>query len=168
MTLNTPFSIVENRRLECQFGPRYYKEKPQKSTRVRIQGSRKMGCLAHITIKKCILYPDYLIQPHENGKGRTLREKKMAELKANLSTNAQTVTSKTMYYVSLPTEDSHQGHPTGGGIAGFAQRVNDKVAVKISELRGSMHIFKLDDTAVLLQKEKRVGEREQIRSFETE
>ena len=36
-----------------------------------------------------------------------------------------------MYYVSLPTEDAHQGHPLG---AGFAQRVNDKVAIKISEL----------------------------------
>ena len=39
-----------------------------------------------------------------------------------------------MYYVSLSTEDAHQGHPTGTGTAGFAQRVNDKVAIKISEL----------------------------------
>ena len=44
------------------------------------------------------------------------------------------VTTKTMYYISLPTEDSHQGHPTGAGTAVFAQRVNDKVAIKISEL----------------------------------
>ena len=58
----------------------------------------------------------------------------MAALKANLNKNAQNVTSKTMYYVSLPTEDAHQGHPTGAGTAGFAQRVNDKVAIKISEL----------------------------------
>lgn len=58
----------------------------------------------------------------------------MAALKANLCKNAQNVTTKTMYYVSLPTEDSHQGHPTGAGTAGFAQRVNDKVAIKISEL----------------------------------
>ena len=39
-----------------------------------------------------------------------------------------------MYYVSLPTEDAHQGHPIGAGTAGFAQRVNDKVTIKISEL----------------------------------
>ena len=58
----------------------------------------------------------------------------MAALKANLNKNAQNVTSKTMYYVSLPKEDAHQGHPTGAGTAGFAQRVNDKVAIKISEL----------------------------------
>ena len=28
---NTPFSILETKRLECQFGPHYYKEKPQKA-----------------------------------------------------------------------------------------------------------------------------------------
>ena len=89
----------------------------KKSSRVRIQGSRKMGCLAHITIKKCTLYLDYSLQPDEGGKSmiRTLKEKKMAALKANLCKNAQNVTTKTMYYVSLPTEDSHQGHPTGAG-----------------------------------------------------
>ena len=48
---NTPFSITEYRRLECQLGPHYYKENPQKSTRLRLQGSRKMGCHAHILIK---------------------------------------------------------------------------------------------------------------------
>ena len=30
MVSNTPFSIVENKRLDCQFGHHYYKEKPQK------------------------------------------------------------------------------------------------------------------------------------------
>ena len=95
-----------------------------------------MGCLAHITIKKCTLYPDYSLQLDEGGKStiRTLKEKKMAALKANLCKNAQNVTTKTMYYISLPTEDSHQGHPTGAGTAVFAQRVNDEVAIKISEL----------------------------------
>ena len=136
MVSNAPFSIVENKRLDCQFGHHYYKEKPQKSSRVQIQGSRKMGCLAHITIKKCTLYPEYSLQPHECGKStiRALKEKKMAALKANLNKNGQNVTSKTMYYVSLPTENAHQGHPTGAGTPGFAKRVNDKVAIKISEL----------------------------------
>ena len=68
---------------DCQFGHHYYKEKPQKSSRVRIQGSRKMGCLAHITIKKCTLYPDYSLQPDEDGKStiRTLKEKKWQHLR---------------------------------------------------------------------------------------
>ncbi len=56
---NTPFTIVETRRLECQFGPHYYKEKPQKSTRLKLQGSRKIGCHAHIVVKKCTVYPEY-------------------------------------------------------------------------------------------------------------
>ena len=30
MVSDTPFSIVENKRLDCQFGHHYYKEKPQK------------------------------------------------------------------------------------------------------------------------------------------
>ena len=104
MVSDTPFSIVENKRLDCQFGHHYYKEKPQKSSRVRIQGCRKMGCLVHITIKKCTLYPDYSLQPHECRKStiRALKEKKIAALKANLNKNAQNVTSKTIYYVSLP------------------------------------------------------------------
>ena len=78
MVSNTPFSIVENKRFNCQFGHHYHKEKPQKSSRVRIQGSRKMGCLAHITIKKCTLYTDYSLQPDEGGKSTicTLKEEK--------------------------------------------------------------------------------------------
>ena len=38
----------------------------------------------------------------------------------------------TAYFVSLPTESAHHGHPTGGGVAGFSQRMNEKVATKIS------------------------------------
>ncbi len=34
----------------------------------------------------------------------------------------------------MPTVESHQGHPTGGGVAGFTQRINEKVAQKISEI----------------------------------
>lgn len=40
------------------------------------------------------------------------------------------------YFVSLPTEEAHSGHPTGGSIAGLSQRVNEKVAAKIAELVG--------------------------------
>ena len=57
----------------------------------------------------------------------------MSELKAVLSTQ-KCVTSRTVYFVSLPTEDAHTGHLTGDGASGFSQRVNEKVAAKISEL----------------------------------
>ncbi len=59
MAISTPtsFCIAETRTLDCQFGPHYYKEKTKKGTRVFIQGSRKIGCLAHLTIKKMYFVP---------------------------------------------------------------------------------------------------------------
>ena len=35
---NIPFCVLEGKRLECHFGPHYYKDKPQKSHRVQLQG----------------------------------------------------------------------------------------------------------------------------------
>ena len=43
---------------------------------------------------------------------RTLREKKMNLLKAELLNNPNVVKTKTMFFISLPTEDAHSGHPT--------------------------------------------------------
>ena len=133
---NTPFSIIESRRLECQFGPHYYKERPQKSTRLKLQGSRKMGCHAHILIKKCRLYPEYKITDEEMKRLtlRTLRDKKMNALKLLLSKNPEAVITKVMYFVSLPTEEAHNGHPVGAGVGGFSQRMNGQVAAKIAEI----------------------------------
>ena len=135
----TPFSIVETKTLDCQFGPRYYKEKPPKSSRVKVQGSRKIGCHAHIVIKKCVLYPEYKV--HQDGNKvtvpiRTLKQRLMQELKQQLNRDAALVETTTAYFVSLPTESAHHGHPTGGGVAGFSQRMNEKVATKISEIVG--------------------------------
>ena len=44
------------------------------------------------------------------------------------------VETVTMYYISLPMEEAHHGHPTGKGVAGFAQRMNDKVAAKLVQI----------------------------------
>ena len=130
---NTPFCIAENRQLDCQFGTHYYKDKPRKSSRVLIQGSRKKGCHAHITIKKYIAYPEYKVELQGKATVRNLRKKRMSELKADLSTQ-KCVATRSLFFVSLPTEDAHTGHPTGNGVAGFSQRTNEKVAAKIAEL----------------------------------
>ena len=46
---NTPFMVTEHRKLDCQFGAHYYKEKKSKgSLKVHLQGSRKKGCAAHV------------------------------------------------------------------------------------------------------------------------
>ena len=39
-----PCSVAEIKLLDCQFGEMYYKQKPPKGERLRLQGSRKRGC----------------------------------------------------------------------------------------------------------------------------
>ena len=63
----------------------------------------------------------------------TYPSRKKNELKADLSTE-KCVATRIVYFVSLPTEDAHTGHPTGNGVAGFSQKMNEKVAAKIAEL----------------------------------
>ena len=58
----------------------------------------------------------------------------MKELKQQLERDASSVQTTTANFVTLPTEDAHHGHPTGEGVAGFSQRMNEKVATKISEI----------------------------------
>ena len=54
----------------------------------------------------------------------------MSALKAALSTQKCVATR----VVSLPMEDAHIGHHMGNGVAGFSQRMNEKVVAKIAEL----------------------------------
>ena len=44
--------------------------------------------------------------------------------------------SSILYYISIPTEDAHSGHPTGNSVAGFSQRINEKVAMKLVQIVG--------------------------------
>ena len=45
---NTPFSLLERNTLDCQFGKQYYKDRPRKSSRAMVQGTRKLGCPSHV------------------------------------------------------------------------------------------------------------------------
>ena len=47
----TPFSVNETRMLDCQFGQKYYKQKPKQGKKMWLQGTRNMGCMAHIEVK---------------------------------------------------------------------------------------------------------------------
>ena len=51
------FSVGERRILDCQHGVQYYK--PKKGLGKCNQGTRKIGCKAHIVLREYILYPDY-------------------------------------------------------------------------------------------------------------
>lgn len=62
-----PFSIEEEKILDCQYGKHYYKEKSAgNSKRQRFQGTKKIGCQARIKIKTFHLYPEYRITVDEN------------------------------------------------------------------------------------------------------
>ena len=99
---DTPFSIVESRMLECQFGPQYYKETHSKSSRVKVQGTCKVGCHAHIVIKNCVFYPSYKV--HDDGTTvaiHTLKRRWMQELKQQLEKDALLVQTTTAYFISM-------------------------------------------------------------------
>ena len=133
--LGTPFVLGEIRKMDCQFGQHYYKEKKSKSTRVCVQGTRKMGCKAHIVIREHILYPEFNV-PVENLTDWKLRMMRADKLKSlwDAVTSGESIKSISRYHISLPTEEAHhQTHQTGG-MHGMAQRMHPKLAQKIREL----------------------------------
>ena len=102
---NTPFRLLERRTLDCQFGKQYYKDKPRRSSRAMVQGTRKLGCPAHIEIKVYEVFPEYSISESvltQNFKRalRMLKEDKMTRLKTALSMK-DNVKSVKKYFVSL-------------------------------------------------------------------
>ena len=48
---NIPFSVAEEKLLDCQFGPKYFKQKPVQGKRLWLQSTRKIGCNAHVEVK---------------------------------------------------------------------------------------------------------------------
>ena len=84
-------------------GQHYFRKKECKHARLRLQGTRKIGCCAHIQTIKYTLYPDYQITKQEKEglspwKLRLLREGKLGELN-ELATG--TPKKQTKYFVSL-------------------------------------------------------------------
>ena len=134
----TPFRLIEKKTLDCQFGKQYYKDKPRKSTRTMIQGSRKLGCPAHITIKVYESFPEYSISETQTScctkkALKVLKEQKMKELKLAL-TNEESVLTTKKYFVSLPSEEAHEkSHPIGA-IVGVAQKMHPTISKKIESL----------------------------------
>ena len=125
----TPFTVTETRRLDCQFGKQYFKEKPAKSNRTRLQGTRKIGCPAHITVKTLTLFPEYAIEDPSSLGPRKLKETKTKKLE-QLRAASEMKTEKRYYIVLLTKEAHHSVHPTEGTI-GYAQRMHPKLAEKI-------------------------------------
>jgi len=107
---NVPFSVFEHKKLDCRFGEHYYKERPPikcQKKRLHLQGSRKIGCAAHITIKGYILYPDYkLVDSDSKLSGRAKRliqEILLQKLRSSLLKDAASVSIQKVYHVIANT-----------------------------------------------------------------
>ena len=85
-----PFTVAAIHKLHCQFGNHYYKEHLSKSSRIKLQGTRKIGCPAHIHIHKLHLYPTFSVSNDVvaglgSRKFKELRAKKLGELREALT-----------------------------------------------------------------------------------
>ena len=130
-----PFSVDKEVLLDCQYGVCYWKEKAKKNVQLQIQTSRKLGCHAHVKIRYYTVYPDFKVEESStNNEARRKKKKALDNLKeAIINRSANGVAN---YFVSLPTEAAHTGHPTGK-VAGFSQRVHPIIIEKIKELVAS-------------------------------
>ena len=132
---NVPFSIFEERKLDCQKGDHYYKEKPAKQCekkRLCLQGTRKIGCPAHIHIKGYLLYPEYKLQDTDL-KGQAKRhsqEQLLQKLRKSLETDESKVATQKLYHVSLPTLEAHSDHVREIS-RGYSQRVHPELIHQI-------------------------------------
>ena len=135
---NTPFVVSEVRRLDCQFGKHYFKQKQEGvSSRVHLQGTRKIGCKAHIVVRSIMVYSDFQLSRDEASLGpRKLKEKKKEKLQElyQVLNNKKPINTKVMYHVLLPNEEAHHAFHQTHGAASYAQRVHPKLIEKIYEL----------------------------------
>ena len=118
------------RKLDCQFGIQYFKEKGSKDKlkRTVLQGTRKIGCTAHIVVRSITLYTDFQIPKTCGLTPRKLREKKkelLQKLHSAINENKLLNTIK-MFHVLLPGEEAHHSfHPTQGAVL-YTQRLHPK------------------------------------------
>ena len=80
-----PFSVEEERILDCQYGCHYFKKRDpvvDKPKRLRLQGTRKVGCLAKIIVKKYAIYPEYKLSEDLFCTTREMKQRKQENLMA--------------------------------------------------------------------------------------
>ena len=123
--------------MDCQFGVQYKKERPCKNS-TRLQGTRKIGCKAHIVVRTISLYPDFEISAREVSelgprKLKELKKERLAQIQKAIEQN-QELRVKNKYYILLPTEEAHHSFHETKGAAGYAQKIHPKLIEKIYSL----------------------------------
>ena len=120
--------------MDCQYGHHYFLKKQGKNKQVRLQDTKKIGCQAKIKIKSFTLYPEYSLpkQSLSSRQQKQLQEEVLEQLRQDLA-SGKAVQTERKYFVSLPTEEAHSGHPTGH-CSGFSQRIHPLLIEQITEL----------------------------------
>ena len=81
--------------------------------------------------------PDFEVAHHESKVSvHTLKKRLMQGLKQQLDKDGSTVHTTTLYFVPLPIKEAHHGHLTVGDVAGFSQRMHEKVVTSNSQIVG--------------------------------
>ena len=131
-----PFSVDEEKVLDCQYGCHYYKEKEQ-NKRQRFQGTKKVGCQAKVKITKFSTYPEFKLTK-EDTKGKSqqeiqqLQKVHLEDLKSALKQETPAIQGVPKYWVSIPSIEAHSGHPVGDK-AMYSQRIHPLLVAKITE-----------------------------------
>ena len=105
---------------DCQYGEHYWKEKTKK---LKIQNTRKIGC--HAKIKTCtyVLYPDYKITLSDASQHKLRKHKEDLLNAARIAIRDGSAKSYKKHFVSLPTTEAHSGHICDT-FSNFSQRVH--------------------------------------------
>lgn len=127
------------KKFHCQFGKHYYKEKKPTSDRVKLQGTRKIGCPAHLHVHTIQLFPEFSISVDDLSrlgvrKLKEIKSKKLANLRVIMDAGDKKVEMRTKYYVLLPNKEAHHSYHKTCGEAGFSQKIHPKLVGKINEL----------------------------------
>ena len=133
---NTPFEVGRKESRHCQFGPHYFKKRERTSSRIFLQGTRKLGCHAHIDMHEYKLYPEYAIK-EEYKKHSELKRLQQDKLKALREALAEGKPIKVIskFFGSLPTHmNLTVAIQLAYVVSGPAQKVHPLISRKIEEL----------------------------------
>ena len=105
---------------------------------MKLQGTRKIGCPAHLNVHTIQLFPEFGIPDKDATrmgvrKLKEMKSKKLSELKAVIAGN-KTLDKLAKYFVLLPKQEAHHSYHRTSGEVGFSQRIHPKLVDKINEL----------------------------------
>ncbi|XP_038068532.1 uncharacterized protein LOC119737930 isoform X2 [Patiria miniata] len=128
-----PFILLAKRVLDCQHGRawnrRRDKEKPERKRRKKqcTPATRKLGCLANITMRELMCFPEFKIVENSEYK------RKFASKQLRMALKKGGVRGEKRIYIDLPDVSSHN-HPIDQNTQVTHQALDERVMKKLQEL----------------------------------